>query len=146
MPNPSDFLVDALCRAAFAPQPIIQYDSSGQPVVVQHPSAVTETLARMLQQAVIQDETLKRRIIAEMTKPEHLQTLVAELSKGVGRMRVSENTRWDPAVKTPTWIDEALKEALTEWLGTEEAAGLIPQMLERGTVTIAVERKDASGR
>lgn len=142
----ADFLIDALCRAAFAPQQIVMGDSMGNPTVSEMPSPLVGTLATMLQKAFAEDVHLRATVLAELTKPEMIQSLVGELAKGVGRMRVNASSSWSQAAEVPEWVREALTASLTEWLGTDDAAGLVPQMLERGTIKITVERADGNAK
>lgn len=146
MSDSTDVLLDALCRAAFAPQKVQGYDPNnpGQQVFVDAPSPLVTTLAQMLQKVFSEDAHLRAVVLAELTKPETIQALTKELSSGIGRMRVNGSTYWGNAVEVPAWVNAAVTAALIEWLGSDDAAGLVPQMLERGTIKITVERKDAN--
>lgn len=138
-----DFLIDALCRAAFVPQAMTQWNGSQQ-MIVEQPSPLVTMLASMLQKAISEDTHLRQLILAELTKPENLKSLVGELAKGVGGMRVDAGYGYGGnRMEVPGWVNEALTASLVEWLGSDAGAELIPKMLKNSDIKITVERKDA---
>lgn len=148
--NIMEMLFDGLCRAAFAPQPTMLPGGIGPSGVPQyelayHESPLLTTVARMLEREIEKNERLRAAVVAELCKPENIKVLVGELAKGIGRMRVDERG-WPSHgthVVVPDWIKDALSAGLQEWLGTDEANDLIPQMLERSEITVNVVRKEA---